>query len=96
MLVVAVAQHGQVVAALAVQVVVVQVVAVAQPYLELQILVAVVGLLDMVQVHQAQAAQALSLFPTQAHKEAQAAQSHQAVATPFTHSLHQALIQLNF
>jgi hypothetical protein len=32
-----------------------------------------------------QAAQALSSFPTLAHNEAQAAQSHQAVATLFTH-----------
>ena len=38
-----------------------------------------------------QAAQASLSFPTLAHKEAQAAQSHQLVATPFTHSHHQAL-----
>jgi hypothetical protein len=38
-----------------------------------------------------QAAQVLSSFPTLAHKEAQAAQSHQAVATPFIHLHHQAL-----
>jgi hypothetical protein len=35
--------------------------------------------------------QASLSFPTLAHNEAQAAQSHQAVATPFTHSHHQAL-----
>jgi hypothetical protein len=38
----------------------------------------------------------LLLFPTLAHKEAQAAQLHQAVATLFTHSHLAVLIQLNF
>jgi hypothetical protein len=41
------------------------------------------------------AAQASSSFPTQAHNEALAAQSHQAVATPFTHLHLAVLIQLN-
>ena len=53
---------------------------------------AVVGVRAMV----AQVVQGLSLFLTQAHNEAQAAQSHQAVATPFTHSQLQAHITLNF
>jgi hypothetical protein len=39
----------------------------------------------------AQAAQALSSSLTQAHNEAQAAQSHQAVATLVIHLHHQAL-----
>jgi hypothetical protein len=48
--------------------------------------VAVAALLETV----AQVAQAYSLFLTLAHNEAQAAQSHQAVATQFTHSQLQA------
>ena len=56
----------------------IQVVAVAVQAAYLQVLQAVL------------AAQASSSFPTQAHKEAQAAQSHHQVVTQFTHSLHQA------
>jgi hypothetical protein len=41
----------------------------------------------------AQVVQASSSFLTLAHKEARAAQSHQAVATPFIH-LHQAALTL--
>jgi hypothetical protein len=44
----------------------------------------------------AQAVQGLSLFPTQAHKEAQAAQSHQAVATPFIHLQLAALLRHDY
>jgi hypothetical protein len=62
-------------------------------HLEQQTQVAVVAEVGMFQLAEtaAQAGQALSSSPTQAHNVAQAAQSHQAVATLFTHLQHQAL-----
>ena len=63
-----------------------------QRALQIQAAVAVVAV--MVLVAQ-QAALALSSSPTQAHNEALAAQSHQAVATPFIHSHLAAHLQLN-
>ena len=57
--------------------------------------VAVLMLVEEAALRVAQAVQASSSFPTQAHKEAQAAQLHQAVATLSTH-LHLAVhLQLN-
>ena len=59
------------------------------------VVVAVLMLVEEAALRVAQAVQASSSFPTQAHKEAQAAQLHQAVATLSTH-LHLAVhLQLN-
>jgi hypothetical protein len=82
---------------LAVQVVAVQVVELQQAeLLALQILAAAVALVELQMEAVAQVAQAYLLFLTLAHKEAQVAQSHQAVATPSIHLHHQALSRLDF
>jgi hypothetical protein len=81
---------------LAVQVVVAQVVELQQAeLLALQTSAAAVALVELLMEAVAQVVLAYLSFPTLAHKEAQAAQLHQAVATPFTH-LHLAeLLRLN-
>jgi hypothetical protein len=77
---------------LAVQVVVAQVVELQQAeLLALQTSAAAVALVELLMEAVAQVVLAYLSFPTLAHNVAQAAQSHQAVATPFTHSHHQAL-----
>jgi hypothetical protein len=83
-------QLGQVVQVVAVQVA-------AQPLVQqerrIRAAVAVAGVMFLAMA--ALVVQALSSSVTQAHKEAQAAQSHQAVATLFTHLRPLGLIQLN-
>jgi hypothetical protein len=78
------------------QVVVAQAIRLVLAVLERQIqAAAAAGLALVVLLQAAQAVQELSLFLTQAHKEAQAVQSHQSVATPFTHSHPAVHLQLN-
>jgi hypothetical protein len=60
-----------------------------------QVVVAVQVTTQEVVVILEQAVQASLSFHTLAHKEAQAAQSHQAVATPFIHSHLAVHLQLN-
>jgi hypothetical protein len=92
MLAVEVGQH----LVLVVRVAVALAVHLAQMVLLAQLTRAVAGVLAIPLLMVRQAVRVLSLFLTLAHKEAQAAQSHQAVATLFTHLHHQALTQHDY